>query len=112
MQKQGRLLLLLLCALAFFLLVPALVEGPQAEEQEAVKRPIAASFFSALRYVERQAGDQTAPLRIDRPEGLAATVEDTASGPDVRADANGHPLGESTYIRAVYQAFRLEEKSG
>lgn len=113
MRKQGRLLLLLLCAFAFFLLVPALVEGPKADEQETGERPLNASFINAVRYVERQAGDQTAPLRVDRPEGLAATDDDMmAAAPDVRADANGHPLGESTYIHAVYQAFRLEEKSG
>ncbi len=112
MQKQGRLLLLMLCALAFFLPVPSLVEGPQDTEPPAGERSLAASFFSAVRYVERQAGDQSVPPRIDRPEGLASTGGETVAGPDVKADANGHPLGGGTYIRAVYQAFRLEEKSG
>ena len=112
MQRKGRLLLFALCALALFLLAPALVEGPQDQAPAGADRPLAAAIYSAERIIERQTGDQSAPLRLDRPEGLAAAHIQTLAKPDIRADANGHPLGESTYIRAVYRAFRLEDKSG
>ena len=112
MRKNGRLLLVALCVLAFFLLVPALVEKTQEAESPVMDRPLVVAFFSVARLMERQTSDQISPLRIDRPEGIVTTSIQTVLGPDVKADANGHPLRESTYIRAVYEAFRLEDKSG
>jgi len=111
-RKKGRLLLFALFALAFFLLVPALVDRPGETSAPSMERPLAAAFFSASRLIERQPGDQNAPLRNDHPEGLAITDYQTLARPGVNTDANGHPLGGSTYIKAVYQAFRLEDKSG
>ncbi len=112
MRKKERLLWVALFALAFLLFVPALVEGPSDTAAPVMERPLAAAFFSTSRLMERPTGDQGAPLRVDRPEGIAITDCRMLIRPDVKADANGHPLGESTYIKAVYQAFRLEDKSG
>ena len=112
MRKNLRLFLCALFVLAFFLLAPSLLERPKATDQPAEDKPISAAIISISGSVDRQAGSQSAPLRVDRPEGAAFTNSQAVFEPDVKADANGHPLGESTYVRAVYQAFRLEEKSG
>ncbi len=112
MRKKGRLLMFALCAFAFFLFLPALVDGPGDAVSPPEDKPFSAVFLSTARLMESQTGDQSAMLRVERPEGIAYTCYKAAAKADVKADANGHPLRESTYIKAVYQAFRLEEKSG
>lgn len=112
MKKNGRVLLCFLCAMVFLMLASTLVDKPENAVIPTDKRPSAAAFISPVGYAERSGSDQTAPLRIDRPEGSVITLQAEPALPAVRADANGHPLCESTYIHAVYQAFRLEDKSG
>ncbi len=112
MRKEERLLLYTLFAIAFFLLVPALIEGPQDAAMPSMERHLTLVLFNTSRALEHQAGDQGSPNRVDRPESIATANFQVPARPAVKADANGHPLGENTYIRAVYQAFRLEDKSG
>lgn len=112
MRKEERLLLYTLFAIAFFLLMPALIEGPQDSAVPSMERHLTLVLFNTSRALEHQAGDQGSPNRVDRPESIAVMDVRMLARPDVKSDANGHPLGENTYIRAVYQAFRLEGKSG
>lgn len=112
MRKEERVLLLALFAIAFFLLLPALIEGPQDADAASMERPLVLVLFNTSRAIEHQSGDQGSPNRMDQTESIAATEFQVLARPDVKADANGHPLGENTYIKAVYQAFRLEGKSG
>lgn len=112
MRKGERLLLYALFAIAFFLLVPALIEGPQEAAAPSAERHLVMVLFNSSRALEHHSGDSGSPNRTDRPESIASVDFQVPAMPDVKADANGHPLGENTYIRAVYQAFRLEDKSG
>jgi hypothetical protein len=111
-RKGERVLLLALFAAAFFLLLPALIEGPQEADAASAGRPLVLVLFNTPRALEHQFGDQGSPNRMDHPESRALADIQVLARPDVNADANGHPLGENTYIKAVYQAFRLEDKSG
>jgi hypothetical protein len=111
-RKEERLFLYALLAIAFFLLVPALIEGPQDAAVPSAGHHLTLVLFNTSRALEHQAGDQGSPNRADRPESIATADCRMPARPDVKADANGHPLGGNTYIRAVYQAFRLEDKSG
>jgi hypothetical protein len=111
-RKEERLLLYALFAIAFLLLVPALIEGPQDSSVPAMERHLTLVLLNTSRALEHQAGNQGSPDRVDRPESIVTADFRMMARPAVKADANGHPLGENTYIRAVYQAFRLEEKSG
>ena len=112
MRKGEQLLLYALFAIAFFLLVPALIEGPGEADAPSMERHLVLVLFNSSRALEHQSGDSGSPNRIDRPESMAAADFRVSARPDVKADANGHPLGENTYVRAVYQAFRLEDKAG
>ncbi len=112
MRKKERLFLVALFALAFFLLVPALVEGPREEAVPPAGKPFFVTLFSVAWLPEKQAAGQDAPARVNHPEGIVKPWVRGMAVPDVRVDANGHPLGESTYIKAVYQAFHLEDRSG
>ena len=112
MRKLLRLALWALGVLAFFLLVPALVDKPVQGPPSSEEKPAAAAFFSALGVPEQQGGSQASAIRMDRPERPVLSCSQPAALPNVTADANGHPIGAKTYIEAVYQAFRLEDKSG
>jgi hypothetical protein len=111
-RKEERVFLLALFAIAFLLLLPALIEGPQDADLASVGHPLALVLFNTTRAMEHQPGDQGSPNRMDHPESVAVTEIQVLTRPDIKSDANGHPLGENTYIKAVYQAFRLEDKSG
>lgn len=111
MQWFRRLLVCALCALAFIWLASSLVERPAAEASDDTQ-PIAQAFLSQLQCPDVPGGVQAAPSRVDKPEGSVNAVIRGMVLPQVRTDANGHPLTESTYICAVYQAFHLEDRSG
>jgi hypothetical protein len=120
-QKRGggktvrgkvRLFLCTLNMLALFLLFPMLVDWPQGPAPTISDRQAAAFFISGVRCGEKHAVDQGMPLIPERPECILNESSHIKAESDVKADANGHPLRGGVYIRAVYQAFRLEEKAG
>lgn len=111
MHKWGWALACVLCAFLFLMLASALVEGPADLIAAENRRPFEA-LIGQVGTVEKQGGDQNTPVRVAVQEAVAVSVRQAAIRPQVKADANGHPLGESTYIMAVYQAFWLGDRSG
>ena len=112
MQKWGWALVCVLCAFFFLMLASTLVEGPaDLKAMNDDLRPMAVLVGPACA-VEKQGSDQNTPVRVVVQETVFMSVRQAVMQPQVKADANGHPLGDSTYIKAVYQAFWLGDRSG
>ena len=111
MQKWGWAFFSAFCTLVFMLLGATLIEGPPIQSDSADPHPLVV-FTGPIASADQKAGDSQAPLRVDVEQKMSLTAGQTMIAPQVRSDANGHPLSGSTYILAVYQAFWLGDRSG
>lgn len=111
MQKWGWAFLGALCTLVFLLLGATLIEGPPAQADAMDPRPLVV-FAGPIAGADQKSGDSQSPMRVDVEQKVSVTPRQMVIEPQVRSDANGHPLSGSTYILAVYQAFWLGDRSG
>ncbi len=92
--------------------LPLLMDKPEDGAQAAPITPVETYALRSLPSQEPPSCAQPTPPRWDSGPRMVLTGTSGLEPVKVRTDANGHPLGGMVYIRAVYSAFRLEERSG